>query len=213
MVLIPHRLLRNAAGALLVIVLASLVLPGALFAHAELDTATPAEGSTVTEPVTEVSGTYTQRMKVDGSSLIVKDSTGATVAEGGRDASNNKLMVATPSTPLGPGSYRVEWTSNSAQDNEIARGTWEFTVAAAPTPSSTPVVTAAPTASAAQSAPPTPAPATPVPSVAPTPRPSADGSASGSGGDALLPIIVAVIVLGAGAVYLLSRRDRPTTPS
>ena len=56
-------------------------------------------------------------------------------------------------------------------------------------------------------------PPTPIASVAPTPVPSADGSSTGSGSDVLLPIIVALIVLGAGAAYLLSRRNRPPDPS
>ncbi|MEA2611763.1 MAG: hypothetical protein QOG32_1489, partial [Chloroflexota bacterium] len=40
---------------------------------------------------------------------------------------------------------------------------------------------------------------------------SAAGGTTGSGtSDVLLPIIVALIILGAGAAYLLSRRGRPT---
>ncbi len=89
--------------------------------------------------------------------------------------------------------------------------TWTFTVAVAATPSPTPVATAVATAS--PSAAPTRAvPATPVPSIAPTPAPSDEGSSTGSGSDALLPIIVALIILGAGAAYLLSRRNRPPEP-
>ena len=54
-----------------------------------------------------------------------------------------------------------------------------------------------------------PGPATPSPSAAPTPVPSADGGTTGSGGDVVLPIILALIILGAGAAYLLTRRNRP----
>ena len=103
-------------------------------------------------------------MKADGSKLEVKLVGGGTVAEGGVDPNDPLKMVATPATPLGTGSYRVEWTTISLDDGELARGTWTFTVAVAPTPSPTPVPTAAPTVapSAAPSASATAAP-TPVP--------------------------------------------------
>jgi methionine-rich copper-binding protein CopC len=205
MLQISSRRLSAAAAAALVTIM---LVPGLALAHAELDTPTPADQSTVTTPVAEVAGTFTQRVKADGSKLVVKDATGAAVAEGGLDPDDNKRMVATPATPLGSGSYLVEWTTISRDDAELARGTWTFTVAVAPSPSPTPVATAAPTASAAPSATPTAAAST-TPSAAPTPIPSAAGGTTGSGSDAIIPILIALIVLGAGAAYLFSRRDRP----
>ena len=200
--------IRRVATLVPVAAMAVLLVPGLVLAHAELDTPTPADKSTVTTPVTEVSGTFIQRMKVDGSTLVVKLVGGGTVAEGGVDPTDDKRMVATPTSPLGSGSYQVEWTTNSAEDNEVARGTWTFTVAvAAPSPS--------PAVTAAASAVPTAAVSTPpsaIASLPPTPAPSADGSSTGSGSDVLLPIIIALIVLGAGAAYLLSRRNRPPDP-
>ena len=53
----------------------------------------------------------------------------------------------------------------------------------------------------------------PPPSPSPTPAPSAAGDPAGSSGDVVLPIIVALIVLAAGAAYLLSRRSRPPDPT
>ena len=200
--------IRRVATLVLVAALAVLLVPGLVLAHAELDTPTPADKSTVTTPVTEVSGTFIQRMKVDGSTLVVKLVGGGTVAEGGVDPADDKRMVATPTSPLGSGSYQVEWTTNSAEDNEVARGTWTFTVAVAapsPTPAVTAVASAVPTASVS-------VPPSAIASVPPTPAPSADGSSTGSGSDVLLPIIIALIVLGAGAAYLLSRRNRPPDP-
>ena len=188
--------------------MAVLLVPGLVLAHAELDTPTPADRSTVTTPVTEVSGTFAQRMKVDGSTLVVKLVGGGMVAEGGVDPADDKRMVATPISPLGSGSYQVEWTTNSAEDNEVARGTWTFTVAVAapsPTPAVTAVASAVPTASVS-------IPPSAIASLPPTPAASADGGSTGSGSDVLLPIVVALIVLGAGASYLLSRRNRPPDP-
>ena len=170
-------------------------------------TATPADKSTVTEPVAEVSGIYSESMKPDGSSLVVKDASGTQVAKGGVDPANDTRMVATPDAPLGNGTYTVESTT-LAEDGDIAHAIWTFTVAIAATPSPTAVPSAA--ATAAPSAAPTPVPATPVATVAPAPSPSGDGSTTGSGSDVVLPIIVALIVLGAGAAYLLTRRNRPT---
>lgn len=205
-----QRPIRRCATLLLAGSLALLLIPGVAFAHAELKTATPADKATVPPPVTEVSGIYTEAMQPAGSSIIVKDTSGATVAQGTVDPDDATRMMAKPSTPLGIGSYAVDWTS-VALDGHVERGAWSFTVGiAAPsvgTPSPTPNAT--PSLSAAVTAQPTPVPATPSPSAAPTPVPSAGASTTGSGGDVILPIVLALIILGAGAAYLLSRRNRP----
>jgi copper resistance protein C len=199
--------IRRVATLVLVAAMAVLLVPGLVLAHAELETPTPADKSTVTEPVAEVAGIYSEAMTPDGSSLVVKDASGATVAEGTVDPEDDTRMVATPSAPLTNGTYTVESTA-IATDGHAERATWTFTVAVAATPAPTPTASAAPSAAPSL----TPVPATPVPSIAPTPVPSADGSSTGSGSDALLPIIVALIILGAGAAYLLSRRNRPPEP-
>jgi len=210
-----HTSNRHAAGltkAALFLALAalSLALPTAVLGHAELATPTPADKSTVTQPVTEVSGTYTEAIKADGSSLLVKDSTGVTVAQGGVDPSNAKVMTATPAIPLPNGAYTVQWTTISASDGDVARGTWTFTVAVAAA-TATPAASATAAATTAPSTAPSAAPiATPAATVAPSPSPSGGSDTSGGGSDVILPIIVALIVLGAGAAYLLSRRR--TTP-
>ena len=203
-----HNPIRRVASVAVVITLASmtmLLVPAIVLAHAELVTPTPADKSTVTAPVTEVSGLYSEAMKPDGSSLVVKDASGTQVAKGGVDPASDQRMVATPASPLGNGTYTVESTT-LAEDGDIAHATWTFTVAVAATPSAVPSAAA----TAASSAAPTAAPATPVATVAPAPSPSGDGSTTGSGGDVILPIIVALVALGAGAAYLLTRRNRPT---
>ena len=203
-----HNPIRRVATLVLAAAMAVLLVPALVLAHAELDTPTPADNSLVPPPVAEVSGIYSEAMTPTGSSIVVKDTSGTTVASGTVDPEDNTRMVATPGTPLGTGTYNVEWTS-VATDGHVERGTWTFTVGiAAPSVSSAPASTSP---SASPSAAPTAA-ATPVPSVAPAPVPSAGGSSTGSGGDAILPIIVALIVLGAGAAYLLSRRNRPPDP-
>jgi len=213
-----HLRVRRACALILAASLAVLLLPGLAFGHAGLKTASPAGGSTATEPVQVVSGIYTEAMKADGSSLIVKDASGATVAKSTVDPADDKRMVATPATPLGSGAYAVAWTA-VATDGHVERGKWAFSVAIAPTPSPTPVPTPAPTVapsvqpSAQPSAATTPVAVTPVPSIVPTPAPSSAAGTTGSGGDVVLPIIVALIALGGGAAYLLTRRNRPPDPT
>jgi methionine-rich copper-binding protein CopC len=194
--------IRRVATLVVVAAMAVLLVPALVLAHADLETPTPADKSTVTEPVPEVSGIYSEAMTADGSSLVVKNASGATVAQGTVDPEDDTRMVATPAQPLGNGVYTVESTA-VATDGHIEHATWTFAVAIAATPSPTL------SATAAISAAPTAAPVTPLPSVAPTPIPSADSGSTGSGSDVLLPIIIALIVLGGGAAYLLSRRNRP----
>ena len=157
-----------------------LAVPGLALAHAELETPTPADKSTVTEPVTEVSGVYSQAMKPDGSSLVVKDASGTQVAKGGVDPADDTRMVATPATPLGNGTYRVESTT-LATDGDVAHAIWNFTVAiaasAAPTASASAEATASAEASATASPTTAPTPSAVAPTAAPSP--SGDGTAAG----------------------------------
>ncbi|MFL5674320.1 MAG: copper resistance protein CopC [Chloroflexota bacterium] len=199
--MLQNRIGRLGAGVALAAV-TLLLVPGLVLAHAELETPTPADKSTVTEPVAEVSALYSEAMKPEESTLVVKDPTGTEVAKGSIDPANDKRMVATPTVPLASGKYRVEWTSVSAEDGDVARGIWTFTVAVTATPAASVAASAAASATAL--------PATAVATVVPSATPAGDGTAAGSSGDVVLPIIVALIVLGAGAAYLLSRRNRPT---
>src|SRR6476659_535389 len=183
------RLATALAAAVLLI--ARVAIPAA--AHAQLDKPTPADKATVTQPVTVVSGTFVERVNPNGSGLVVKLVGGGTVATGGVDPSNAKQMLATPSSPLGSGSYLVEWTTVSLDDGELARGIWTFTVAVAPSAAATPATSPTPGSSAtvAPSAATTVAPSA-APSTAPTPQPSAAEDTAGSGNDVIVPIIVAL---------------------
>jgi hypothetical protein len=120
-------------------------------------------------------------------------------------------MTFTFDTPLDAGSYAVQWLS-IADDTDLLRGIVHFTVAAAAaSPSATP--SAAPSASSSASTAPSPSPS---PSVPPSagPSPSGGGDTSGGGGtDVLIPIVVALVVLAAGAAYLLTQRNRPSNPA
>jgi copper resistance protein C len=183
-----------------------LLFPATAAAHAELDTPTPADEATVEGTPDEVWGTFTQRIDPDGSSLVLRDADDSVVARGGPDPEDDERMAIADLPELAPGTYEVQWTTISAEDGELARGTWSFTVTAEPSPSPTaePTPSAAPTA--AETASPTPSPsAAPSPSASPAPS-----DPTGSSGDAVLPIIAALAIVLIGAGYLISRRGRPS---
>jgi len=188
-----------------------LALPGSVLAHAELQRAIPADGETVTDPVTVVTGSYSQDLAAN-SKLLVKDASGATVATGSVDPGNVRRMIARPAPPLGNGAYEVQSTSVSADDGDIERVQWTFAVALA--------ASASPTAVASPSAEPTPictdlcsgqpsggepssaSPASASPAPSPSPAP---GDSSSDSSNVVLPIIAALAIVAIGAGYLLNR--------
>jgi methionine-rich copper-binding protein CopC len=191
--------LRAALSAVVVLLT---IAPTAVIGHAELDTISPANKSTGPSP-TEIVGTFVQNLDPKKSSFAVVDSTGKVVAQGGQVASDDVRKMTLPLTaPLATGAYVIRWTTVSTEDGELARGTTTFTVVAAtPAPSASPTPSAAPSASAAASTTPSLSPSpTAAPSVAPTPAASTS--------DALIPIIVALIVLAALGLWLLRSRSR-----
>ena len=194
-----------AIGALLV-----LLLPAAVAAHADLETSTPADGATVPSPFDgPIVMTFSAAL-ADGSKADLLGPGGATVASAMVDGPG-ATMTITLDAALAPGDYEVKWVS-VGEDGDLERDTFSFAVAAAsPTASPSPSPTIArPTASPTETAE-SAAPSSPPPSATPSAAP-VDGDASSGAGDVLLPILATLVVVGAGAVYLLSRRNRPTLP-
>lgn len=202
----PHRPIRRLAT-LVAASLAVLMLPGLAAAHSELVSSVPAANAVVQSPYTgPIVLTFTEHL-ASGSKADLVDASGATVASATVDA-DAKTMTFTLTTPLPPGGYEVRWVSIADDGDLLRQPVVPFTVAADPSSSASSVASAGPSASAAATA-----AASAVPSVAPTvaPSPSASGGdTSGGGSDVVIPIIVALIILGAGAAYLLTRRNRPT---
>jgi hypothetical protein len=118
-------------------------------------------------------------------------------------------MVARPDAPLGNGTYEVQSTSVSADDGDIERVQWTFTVAVAASPSPTEV----PSVSAGTSSSPEATPSM-VPSASATEAPSpspAPGDSTSDSSNVILPIIAALAIVAIGGVYLLNR-NRGRTP-
>jgi methionine-rich copper-binding protein CopC len=184
----------------LVTLAALLALPSAVLAHAELASATPGPGDEVVGSPDEIVAAFTQDLDMSRTAMEVRNAAGQTVAEGPVLGDGpRELRLALPELP--PGEYEVRWTSFSAEDGELERGSYTFTVlpAPSPTPAPTPVPTVAVTA-----APPTVPPATP--SAAPPTATAAPSPPDDRGVAALLPIgIAAIVLLGVGA-WLLRRR-------
>jgi methionine-rich copper-binding protein CopC len=195
-------------AALLVATILTLAFPHLVAAHAELVRANPADGETVTRPVTAVTGRYSEDL-TGGSRLVIKDGSGATVGTASVDPENDRRMIARLARALTEGDFTVESTSISAEDGDIERLTWTFTVAVAATaspsdsPSDGPGLSPSPSAAASLS--PSPAPsANPSPTASPAP-----GDATSGTGDVLLPIIAALAIVAIGAGFLLQRSRTP----
>ena len=156
------------AGAVLFAVLVLAVSAPATSAHAALETSDPLDGGTIASPYVLVFR-FDEELKSDGSSVTVRDSSGAIVVEGGLSADDAfTQVVELPAVP--PGAYQAHWVSITADDNGKTQGDVNFTVVAAtPSPAVTPTPATSPTyAPPSESATATPA-ATPALTATPLP--------------------------------------------
>jgi len=155
-----------------VLVLVALVAPRPALGHAALETADPAQGSTIPETPELVTADFTDRLDPGLSSLTLAAQDGTIVATGGvaPEDPEARQMVLRPPT-LADGVYTVGWTAVSDDDKNVESGTYTFTIAT-PTPPPTAPPTTAPTA--------TPAPASPTPAPSPSPQATATATAAPS---------------------------------
>jgi methionine-rich copper-binding protein CopC len=202
-----HIRRSDLAFPIVTLLLAGLALPLAVAAHAELVTASPKDGDTVVGNPPEIHATYSENLNPDGSALGLYDPSNNRVARGGvvPDGGPKEMFIRNLPT-LVPGVYTVQSTTRSADDGDIERVTWSFTVTA-PAPSATPEPTTAPSTVA-----PTDNPTTP-PSAAATPAatPSASartGTSTNGTGDTTLPIIAALAIVAVAGVLLVTRGRR-----
>ena len=97
----------------------------AAWAHAHLDHAKPAVGSTVTTPPQEVALWFTQNLEPAFSSVEVTDGSGARVDQGKAAISGNTMQIGLKT--VGPGTYRVRWHA-LAVDTHTTEGSFTFHV-------------------------------------------------------------------------------------
>jgi|SRR6185312_8552229 len=104
------------------------VLPVAAFAHAHLDHAIPAVGSTVAQSPKEVSLWFTEALEAKFSTIVVRDAQGAAVQAGPAAlASGNAAQLSVPLKSLKPGTYKVIWRVLSV-DTHRTQGDFTFRV-------------------------------------------------------------------------------------
>lgn len=201
------KTLLRRFGPAVIASLALLSTAAGAFAHASLEASDPAEGGTIATPYVLVAR-YDEELSPDQSSIVVRNSSGAIVAQGG--VAQDDVFTLVAEMPLvAPGAYAAHWIAITADDNGKTQGDINFTVVEAtpspvPTPTqpgatpgttdqatSTPAGTVVPTTSLA-------------PTAAPTPPPGSGGQASGS--ELIVPIALAVAVAIALGWFLLRRR-------
>ena len=97
----------------------------AAHAHAMLEHASPAVGSTVASAPPDVSLTFSQNLEAGFSSVQVTDANGARADQGKAQISGNTMRVGLKS--LQQGTYRVRWRVLSV-DTHKTEGSFTFSV-------------------------------------------------------------------------------------
>ena len=96
------------------------------FAHTHLGSTSPAEGDTVTEPLTEITLTFEGQIE-QGSTFELEKAEGGTVELQSISVADG-IMTGTLAAPLINGDYLVQWSSISS-DGHPMEGEFAFTVA------------------------------------------------------------------------------------
>jgi copper resistance protein C len=105
--------------------LAAALRPDAASAHAHLDHAVPAVGSTVPTAPPDLTLWFTQNLEPAFTTIQVMDSSGAQVADGKPQIDGNTMRVELKR--LTPGVYKVHWHAVSV-DTHSTEGDFTFTV-------------------------------------------------------------------------------------
>jgi len=98
-------------------------------AHAQLDHASPAVGSTVKAAPKEVTLSFTEAVEPKFSSIEVQNAKGAAMQSGtAKGVAGNTAQLTVVVKPLAAGTYKVNWRVLSV-DTHRTRGSFSFTVA------------------------------------------------------------------------------------
>jgi copper resistance protein C len=197
--------LRRPLRFALLAALMALAVPAVSLAHAELVESDPADGTTITTPYT-FRAEYSEDLG-GNSRIIVHDASGNEVARGGISDDDPRVMTVELEA-LPAGDYVALWRAVTPSDNGVTRGTIEFRVGAAATPSPTPATAPPTTRTDAPSTPSTSPATSPSPTAgltaSPSPTPTG-GQPAGATGDLLMALLIAGALLG-GLVFFLWRR-------
>jgi copper resistance protein C len=112
----------------LLIAIAVALCPLAAHAHAHLERATPAVGSTVAAAPSEVVLVFTEKLEPAFSSIEVRDPQGAAMQAGKATVDpRQRTRLSVPLKPLAPGTYKVIWRVLSV-DTHRSQGDFTFRV-------------------------------------------------------------------------------------
>jgi methionine-rich copper-binding protein CopC len=120
--------LKMSSISAVAIVVASLS-GNAAFAHADLQSAEPAAGSTATTSPQQIRLTFTEAVIPKFSGVELKDQAGKLIATGKAavDPANKNVLVVPIGEQLPPGNYEVEWHALS-EDTHREKGNYSFSV-------------------------------------------------------------------------------------
>lgn len=120
--------MKSPRAILLVLAAALLAAPAAL-AHARLERASPAVGSTVRTPPDEIALRFSENIEASFSTVQVTGPENQRVDSGNpRVDEREKTVLRIPLKPLPPGIYTVTWRAVSV-DTHVTNGDFKFTVA------------------------------------------------------------------------------------
>lgn len=210
------RVLLFAVGSIAVVAVAS---ASQVSAHTDLDFTLPADGTTVGQPVEEITIGFSDAVTLIGNGFEVLDPQG-TVLQPFPVTDDDKIFRLQLDPPLAGGPVGVRYTV-SAADGHVIEGAFSFTAAAEPPPPTTappattapPVTTAAPITEAPTTVAPTTVVATAVTATPDTPSSTApdagDDSDDGDGARTALVAALVVAALAAGGFLVYRSRRAP----
>ena len=99
----------------------------AAFAHAHLESSTPAAASTVNS-ASELRLVFTEGVEQAFTKVVIShDQTPVAVSSIKTEPANKKVLIVTPAQPLPAGTYQVKWNAVSVDTHKSA-GDYSFTV-------------------------------------------------------------------------------------
>ena len=114
----------------------AVVLPAPAAAHTGLDSSQPSGGEIVGEPVSQISLMFNRPVEPAGSGLTVFDSDGIEHRPDSLNSADGQTWLLYYEPPLSSGRFEVSWRV-VAEDGHVVEGSFGFTVAGSPDPSST----------------------------------------------------------------------------